>query len=52
MHINREDFFEEDDAEKRFDNSNYEVDQTFPKDGNRKVSGMMKGEMGGVNFLN
>lgn len=38
MHINRNDFFEdiEDDAEKRFDTSNYEVDQPFPKDGNRK----------------
>ena len=48
MHIKTEDFYKDiaDDVEKRFDTSNYEVDRPLPKDKNKKVSGLMKDELG------
>ena len=37
-----------DDVEKRYDTSNYEVDRPLPKGMNKKVIGLMKGELGGM----
>ena len=49
IHIKNEDFYENiaDDVEKRFDTSNYEVDGPLPTKKNKKVIGLMKGELGG-----
>ena len=49
MDIKTEDFYEDiaNDAEKRFDTSNYEVDRPLPKGKNKKVIGLMKDESGG-----
>ena len=48
MHIKTEDFYKDiaDDVEKRSDTSNYEVDRPLPKGKNKKVSGLMKDELG------
>ena len=35
------------DVETRFDTSNYELDRPLPKGKNKKVIGLMKGELGG-----
>ena len=49
IHIKTKDFYKDivDDAEKRFDTSNYEVDRALPKGKNKKVIGLMKYELGG-----
>ena len=49
MDIKTEDFYENiaDDVEKRFDISNYECDRPLPTGKNRKVTGLMKDELGG-----
>ena len=49
MHIKTEDFYKDiaHDVEKRFDTSNYEVDRPLPTGKNKKVIGLMKGELGG-----
>ena len=50
INIKAEDFYEDiaDDAEKRFDKSNYEVNRPLPKGKNKKVIGSMKDELGGT----
>ena len=35
------------DVERRFDTSNFEMDRPIPKEKNKKVLGLMKGELGG-----
>ena len=45
IHIKTEDIA--DDVEKRFDTSNYEVNKPLPIGKNKKVIGLMKGELGG-----
>ena len=35
------------DVETRFDTSNYELDRLLPKGKNKKVTGLMKNELGG-----
>ena len=49
MHIKAKDFYIEiaNDAEKRFDTSNYEVNRPLPTGKNKKVFGLMKDELGG-----
>ena len=49
INIKREDFYEDttNDVEKRFDTSNYEVNRPLPKGKNKKVTGLMKNELGG-----
>ena len=49
MHIKTEDFYKDiaDDAEKRFDTSNYETNRPLPITKNKKVIGLMKDELGG-----
>ena len=49
MHIKTEDFYEDttNDAEKRFDTSNYEVNRPLPMGKNKKGIGLMKDELGG-----
>ena len=49
MHIKTEDFYKDiaNDAEKRFDTSNYEVNRPLPIGKNKKVIGLMKDELGG-----
>ena len=49
VHIKIEDVYEyiADDAEKRFDTSNYEVNRPLPTRKNKKVIGLMKDELGG-----
>ena len=49
VNINTEDFYEDiaNDAEKRFDTSNYEVNRPLPKGRNKNVIGLMKDELGG-----
>ena len=49
MHIKTKDFYIEiaNDAEKRFDISNYEVNRPLPTGKNKKVFGLMKDELGG-----
>ena len=48
MHIKTEDFYKDiaDDVENRFDTSNYEVNRPQPTGKNKKVSGLMKDELG------
>ena len=48
MHIKTEDFYKDiaDDAEKKYDTSNYTVERPLPMDKNKKVIGMMKDELG------
>ena len=49
LHIKAEDFYKDiaDDVEKRFDTSNYEANRPLPTGKNKKVVGLMKGELGG-----
>ena len=49
MHIKTEDFYKdiEDDVEKIFDTSNYEINRPLPIGKNKKVIGLMKDELGG-----
>ena len=49
VHIKTEDFYKDiaNDVEKRFGTSNYEVDRPLPKEKNKKVIGLIKGELGG-----
>ena len=48
INIKTEDFYEDitNDAEKRFDISNYECNRPLPKGKNKKVIGLMKDELG------
>ena len=54
IHIKTEDVYEDiaNDVEKRFDTSNYEVNRPLPKGKNKKVIGLMKGELGGKRWRN
>ena len=49
MHIKTENFYKDiaNVAKKRFDTSNYEVNRPLPTGKNKKVIGLMKGELGG-----
>ena len=49
MNIKTEDLYKDiaNDVDKRFDTSNYEVDTPLPTGNNKKVIGLMKGELGG-----
>ena len=49
INIKTEDFYEDiaNDIEERFDTSNYEVNRPLPTEKNKKVIGLMKGEVGG-----
>ena len=49
INIKTEDFYKDisNDVEKRFDTSNYEVDRPLPTGKNKKVTGLMKDELGG-----
>ena len=49
MNIKTNDFYKDisHDVEKRFDNSNYEVNRPLPTGKNKKVIGLMKDELGG-----
>ena len=49
MNIKTKDFYKDiaQDVEERFDTSNYDVDRPLPKGKNKKVIGLMKGELGG-----
>ena len=49
MYIKTEDFYEDiaNDVEKRFDTSNYDVNRPLPTGKNKKVTGLMKDELGG-----
>ena len=49
MHIKTEDFYKDiaDNVEKRIDRSNYECDRPLPRGKNKKVTGLMKDELGG-----
>ena len=49
IYIKTEDVYEDiaDDVEKRFDTSNYEVNRPLPTGKNKKVTGLMKNELGG-----
>ena len=49
MNIKTKDFYKDipQDAEERFDTSNYDVDRPLPKGKNKKVIGLMKDELGG-----
>ena len=48
MHIKTEDFYKDiaDDIEKRFDTSNYEINRPSPIGKNKKVTGLIKYELG------
>ena len=52
MHIKTEDFYKDiaNDVEKRFDTSNYEGNRPLPMGKNKKVTGLMKDELGGKNM--
>ena len=49
MNIKTKDFYKDisSDVDKRFDTSNYEVNRPLPTGKNKKVIGLMKGELGG-----
>ena len=49
MHIKTEDFYKDilDDVEKRSDTSSYEINRPLPIGKNKKVTGLMKDELGG-----
>ena len=49
INIKTEDFYEDvvSDVEKRFDTSNYEVNRPLPREKNKRVTGLMKDELGG-----
>ena len=50
IYIKTEDFYKEidNDVEKIYDTSNYKVNRPFPKRKNKKVTGLMKDELGGT----
>ena len=45
VHIKTEDIYK--DIETRFDTSNFEIDRPLPKEKNKKVSRLIKDELGG-----
>ena len=49
MNIKTDDFYKDiaNDVEKWFDTSSYECDRPFPTEKNKKVTGLMKDELGG-----
>ena len=49
IHIKTEDVYKDisNDVEKRLDTSNYEINKPFPWGKNKKVTGLLKGELGG-----
>ena len=49
VHIKTEDFYKdiEEDVEKRFNTSNYEINRPLPTGKNKKVIGLMKDKLGG-----
>ena len=48
VHVKTDDIYKDIavDVEKRFDTSNFEKDRLLPKGKNKKVIGLMKGELG------
>ena len=50
MNIKTNDFYEDigNDVENRFDTSNYEVNRLLPTGKNKKISGLMKDDLGGM----
>ena len=48
-HVKTDDIYKdiEEDVEKRFDTSNFEIDRPLPVGKNKKVVGLMKDELGG-----
>ena len=49
VHIKTEDIYKDivEDVETRFDTSNFEIDRPLPKEKNKKVSPLIKDELGG-----
>ena len=49
VHIKTDDIYKDiaEDVEKRFDNSNFEIDKPLPIGKNKKVIGLMKDKLGG-----
>ena len=49
VHIKTEDFYKdiEEDVEKRFNTSNYEINRPLPTGKNKQVIGLMKDKLGG-----
>ena len=49
VHVKTEDIYKDiaEDVETRFDTSNIEIDRPFPKGKNKKVTGLIKDELGG-----
>ena len=49
VHIKTKDVYEDiaNDVEKRFDTSNYAIEKPLPMGKNKKVTGLMKNELGG-----
>ena len=49
VYIKTDDIYKDiaEDVETKFDTSNYELDRPLPKGKNKKVVGLMKGELGG-----
>ena len=49
VHVKTDDIYKDiaEDVEKRFDTSNFEIDRPLPKGKNKKVIGLIKGELGG-----
>ena len=49
VHVKTDDIYKDiaEDVEKRFDTSNFEIDRPLPKGKNKKVTGLIKGELGG-----
>ena len=49
VHIKTEDIYKDivEDVETRFDTSNFEIDRPLPKEKNKKVSRLIKDELGG-----
>ena len=48
VHVKANDIYKDiaEDVETRFDTSNFELDRPLPKEKNKKVIGLMKGELG------
>ena len=48
VHVKAEDIYKDiaEDAEKRFDTSNFKINRPFPLGKNKKVIGLMKDELG------
>ena len=53
FNIKTEDFYEDigDDAEKRFDTSNYKINTPLPKGKNKKMIGLMRDKFGGYDRI-